>query len=287
MLQSRPSRPIFLFGHMWGHFPVPAKTPSSARRRGGPGRRLAPARTRLALEGRGLGGRLNVLLGKRIGCAIALASALVVGPPVAAFAAAYPRLESPAGLRPEIDAAVSEAAERFDLPQHWIRAVIEVESRFDPRAVSPKGAMGLMQLMPLTWGGIRQILRLGEDPFDVRDNILAGTSYLRDLRDRYGVLGMLAAYNAGPARYEAWLASGRPLPAETRSYVAVLSAKLNLHGADRVSQAGASPASPWTEAPLFLARQSEVRTRADGSEPSAAAIADNPLFARRGAGGRP
>jgi hypothetical protein len=287
MRQPRPLLSISLFGHMWGHFPVPAETASSARRRGGPGWRLAPARMRLALDGRGPGGRLNVLLGKRIGCAIALASALGVGSPVAAFAAAYPRLESPARLRSEIDAAVAEAAERFDLPPHWIRAVMEVESRMNPRAVSPKGAMGLMQLMPLTWGGIRQTLGLGEDPFDVRANILAGASYLRDLRDRYGVMGMLAAYNAGPARYEAWLRSDRPLPAETRSYVAVLSAKLKLQGADRTNQTGVTLARPWTEAPLFIVQQSEVRTRADGSEPSAAAIADNPLFPRHGAGGRP
>src|SRR5580658_11098555 len=60
------------------------------------------------------------------------------------------------------------------------------------------------------------------DPYDAHDNILAGAAYLRELDDRYGAVGFLAAYNAGPARYEDHLATGRPLPAETRAYVATL-----------------------------------------------------------------
>ncbi|WP_258272875.1 lytic transglycosylase domain-containing protein, partial [Escherichia coli] len=56
--------------------------------------------------------------------------------------------------------------------------------------------------------------------FDPRDNILAGTSYLREMYDSYGAYGMLAAYNAGPGRYQEWRDRGRPLPAETRAYVA-------------------------------------------------------------------
>ena len=63
---------------------------------------------------------------------------------------------------------------------------------------------------------------LGADPFDPHDNILAGAAYLRELHDRYGSPGFLAAYNAGPARYEDHLATGQPLPAETRAYVALL-----------------------------------------------------------------
>jgi soluble lytic murein transglycosylase-like protein len=76
--------------------------------------------------------------------------------------------------------------------------------------------MGLMQIMPETWATLRLRYGLGADPFDPHDNILAGAAYLRELHDRYGSPGFLAAYNAGPARYEDHLATGQPLPAETR-----------------------------------------------------------------------
>ena len=80
--------------------------------------------------------------------------------------------------------------------------------------------MGLMQLMPGTWARQRARFSLGQDPFDPRDNVLAGTSYLREMYDRYGAQGFLAAYNAGPGRYEDWLAGRRSLPLETHRYVA-------------------------------------------------------------------
>lgn len=129
------------------------------------------------------------------------------------------------GVRPHIVAA----AARFDLPADLIEAVIAVESGGRTGAVSPAGAMGLMQLMPGTWTALRSRLGLGADPFDPADNILAGAAYLRELLDRYGAPGFLAAYNAGPARYEASLA-GRPLPLETRLYVARLSGKQGAAG---------------------------------------------------------
>ena len=113
---------------------------------------------------------------------------------------------------------VEEASRRFGIPAHWILAVINVESAGDVRARSPKGAMGLMQIMPETWAELRLRYNLGNDPYDPHDNILAGTAYLRELRGRYGSTGFLAAYNAGPARYEEHLA-GRPLPAETQAYL--------------------------------------------------------------------
>ncbi|MET4493288.1 lytic transglycosylase domain-containing protein [Bradyrhizobium sp. LA7.1] len=113
---------------------------------------------------------------------------------------------------------VEDASRRFGVPVRWIRAVIDVESADDVRARSPKGAMGLMQIMPETWAELRQRYGLGNDPYDPHDNIIAGTAYLRELRDRYGSPGFLAANNAGPARYEEHLA-GRPLPAETHAYL--------------------------------------------------------------------
>lgn len=117
---------------------------------------------------------------------------------------------------------VREAAQRFGMPEVWIYAVIRIESAGRIRAVSSAGAMGLMQLMPGTWARQRARLMLGSDPFDPRDNIMAGTAYLREMYDSYGAAGFLAAYNAGPGRYEEWRDRGRPLPLETRRYVASL-----------------------------------------------------------------
>jgi SLT domain-containing protein len=117
---------------------------------------------------------------------------------------------------------VTEAAQRFDMPERWIHAVMRVESDGDQRSRSPKGAMGLMQIMPRTWRDLRARYGLGTNPYDPRDNILAGAAYLREMHNRYGVPGFLAAYNAGPGRYERHLATGWPLPVETRAYVTKL-----------------------------------------------------------------
>ncbi|WP_246172290.1 lytic transglycosylase domain-containing protein [Nitrospirillum amazonense] len=82
---------------------------------------------------------------------------------------------------------ISEAARRFDLPAGWIAAVIAAESDGDLHALSSKGAMGLMQLMPATWHDLQGLYHLGGDPFDPGDNILAGTAYLRTMWDRFGM----------------------------------------------------------------------------------------------------
>lgn len=119
-------------------------------------------------------------------------------------------------------ASITEASRRFDMPEHWIRAVMRVESGGDTRIVSPKGALGLMQIMPATWSELRARHRLGDDPFNPHDNIIAGTAYLREMRDRYGMPGALAAYNAGPARYEEHKLLGVPLPGETIAYLGKL-----------------------------------------------------------------
>ena len=81
-------------------------------------------------------------------------------------------------------AYIAEAAQRFGFPARWILAVMRRESAGDVRAVSEKGAMGLMQIMPDTWDELRARYGLGRDPFDPRDNILAGAAYLRELHDR-------------------------------------------------------------------------------------------------------
>ncbi|MBA8908289.1 MULTISPECIES: lytic transglycosylase domain-containing protein [Aminobacter] len=116
-------------------------------------------------------------------------------------------------------AHIREAAKRFAMPERLLRAVMHVESVGDVHAVSSKGAIGLMQIMPPTWQELRTKYRLGDDPYQPRDNILAGAAYLREMLNRFGRNGFLAAYNAGPGRYEEHLATGRPLPRETIEYV--------------------------------------------------------------------
>jgi len=145
------------------------------------------------------------------------------------FAAATIAIIAPAeaGAIDRWEAHIAEAAKRFGVPENWIRAVLDAESKGDPRTVSPKGAMGLMQLMPGTWQELRVQHNLGADPFDPRANILAGAAYLEAMRDRFGYPGLFAAYNAGPTRYEEHLRAGKPLPAETRAYVAGLESVLS------------------------------------------------------------
>jgi transglycosylase-like protein with SLT domain len=156
-----------------------------------------------------------------------------------------------------IERFVAEAALRFGIPTSWITAVMQAESRGVVRAVSPKGAMGLMQIMPDTWSGLRSRYGLGADPFDPHDNILAGAAYLRELHDRYGAAGVLAAYNAGPRRYEDHLASGRPLPAETQAYVSALAPLLREDGSVPGNVITAIIRS-WTSSPLFAVRANDV-----------------------------
>ena len=113
---------------------------------------------------------------------------------------------------------IAEASRRFGVPVAWIKAVMRAESAGESRAVSSAGAMGLMQIMPATWTDLRARHGLGRDPYDPRDNILAGTAYLREMFDRYGNVGaMLAAYNAGPGAVEKH--GGIPPYAETKAYV--------------------------------------------------------------------
>jgi D-alanyl-D-alanine carboxypeptidase len=115
---------------------------------------------------------------------------------------------------------IREASGRFGVPENWVRRVMRQESGGQEDVISWAGAMGLMQVMPDTYDGLRERYNLGDDPFDPHNNILAGTAYLREMYDRFGSPGFLAAYNAGPNRLDSYLNSGRPLPAETINYVA-------------------------------------------------------------------
>lgn len=100
--------------------------------------------------------------------------------------------------------------------------MMRVESGGDPRAVSKRGAVGLMQIMPATWRELQDRYGLGRDPYDPHDNIIAGAAYLREMHDRFGPDGSLAAYNAGPERYLKSRDDGLPLPVETQRYLAIL-----------------------------------------------------------------
>ena len=149
---------------------------------------------------------------------------------------------------------------RFGVPVAWIERVMRAESggrtMLAGRPItSHAGAMGLMQLMPGTWAEMRSAHALGADPHDPRDNILAGTAYLRAMYDRFGYPGLFAAYNAGPARYAAYLAGRTTLPAETRGYLAAVA---------ETDAIGAGPASPAPPETLF------VVDRTAGRRPNAA-----------------
>lgn len=122
---------------------------------------------------------------------------------------------------------IAHAALRFEVPQAWIVAVMSAESGGRTHLngmpiTSRAGAMGLMQLMPGTYRALARTHGLGPDPYDPRDNIMAGAAYLSAMRARFGYPGLFAAYNAGPARYAAHLRTGQPLPTETQAYIEAL-----------------------------------------------------------------
>jgi Transglycosylase SLT domain len=138
-----------------------------------------------------------------------------------------------------VDEVVKAASGRYHLDPDLINSVIHAESGFNPRAVSPKGAQGLMQLMPQTAS------HLGvANSFDPGDNLEGGTRYLRELLERYNfdLIKALAAYNAGPGRVEQY--HGVPPYYETQAYVARIIRDFNRKKlAERKAIAAKSPGS--------------------------------------------
>jgi soluble lytic murein transglycosylase-like protein len=165
------------------------------------------------------------------------------------------RTETVADWRPYI----LEASNRFGVPADWIERVMQAESRGRTTSNgrptrSSAGAIGLMQLMPSTWAEMRERLGLGRNPDDPRDNILAGTLYLRLMYDRFGYPGVFAAYNAGPQRYADYLAGRSRLPSETLGYLASV--------APSASPPVNAAVAPDPAPPLFAVRRTAGRVDA-------------------------
>jgi hypothetical protein len=147
----------------------------------------------------------------------------------------------------EIDSLIAPAAKKTGVAPDLLHAVMKQESAFRPCAVSEKGALGLMQLMPATAEHFHVA-----DPFDPQQNVQAGAALLKQLLNRYkGDLRLvLAAYNAGANRADASALSGYPLtdtyPAETQHYIAAIFADL---GMDEVTAAAGPADDTATEPP--------------------------------------
>ncbi len=145
------------------------------------------------------------------------------------------------GPHPSVDdicQTLAQAAVDNELPEEFFTRLIWQESRFSPTAVSPAGAQGIAQFMPQT-----AAMRGLTNAFEPLQALRESASYLRELRTTFrGNLGLAAAaYNAGPAQVEAWLAGRRRLPAETQAYVRIVTGS--------AAEAWASPAPPQFEAP--------------------------------------
>jgi soluble lytic murein transglycosylase-like protein len=160
---------------------------------------------------------------------LALAAALIACDPSRAEATG----RAPSGVIASADFVerwqnlIEAAGARFGMPTDWIRNVMRAESggrtELDGWPItSSAGAMGLMQVMPETYETLRRRYGLGNDPYDPRNNVMAGAAYLREMYDLFGYPNLFAAYNAGPGRLRDYLLSGRSLPDETLGYIAAL-----------------------------------------------------------------
>lgn len=224
-------------------------------------------------------------------CAIGLQASVLTpgGPSTRCSRNFHPTTLAADGLSPGADpwaAYVAEASRRFAVPENWIRAVMQAESRglaiLDGVPLASRaGAIGLMQLMPDTYAEMKSRHGLGNDPYDPRDNVLAGTAFMREMIDRYGAPGFLGAYNAGPTRFDDALAARRPLPDETRRFLADVAPRIGfaappIGGLSLIARAGelfvgtqpAARATPETSswrqlsAPLGQRRDGPMRSQA-------------------------
>lgn len=241
-------------------------------RKSPPTRTAAPTRAPLSFPAFGFARHRFGRCDWAFGAVLTVVNIVAIGlPSVCAGGSAH---ASPASIDAADDpyaAPIAEASQRFNIPAAWLLAVMRVESGGNALAVSPKGAMGLMQIMPDTWTELHARYQLGADPFDPHDNIMAGAGYLRELLDRFGTAGFLAAYNAGPSRFEDYLAGLRPLNGETQHYVSTLAHMLPDVG---IASGGTNTATSGDQhsAGLFVATSSPSSPPSDApaGHPSAA-----------------
>jgi len=173
--------------------------------------------------------------------------------------------------RPEVDATILEASERYDIPEPFIRAVIEVESNYKVRALSYKGAMGLMQLMPGTAADMGVT-----NPYDPYQNIMGGTRFLRILANRFSgdIPKVLAAYHAGGSSVAT--ADGIPYQG-TDGYVRKV---LDHYYRLKTEKEAAVSSGQWARCPRFAITGTGKRHAIPTSLPLPAA-----LYCARSAGG--
>jgi soluble lytic murein transglycosylase-like protein len=171
-------------------------------------------------------------------------------------------IASPLAAAPSATCAehLDEAAQVSGLPESLIAAVLHVESRGNSAAISPAGAKGCMQIMPTTWDSLTARYALEANVYDPRANMIGGALYLREMVERYGLPGGLAAYNAGPGRYEAWLDGRRNLPRETINYVAQIAPVSGGNAAPPRVLPVAAVEPSWRQSSLFIAFDGAVST---------------------------
>jgi soluble lytic murein transglycosylase-like protein len=246
VLEIRSAIP--LFDRMRHHSSVPTNNRAAVARSGGPGRPKGRREAALPWTGASTTACLRSF-GRSIRVIVPLFFVLTVCDLSAAAETESAAHTASSRTNGPFADSIDDASRRFGVPVQWIRSVLGAESAGDVRARSPKGAMGLMQIMPDAWTDLRLRYGLGNDPYDARDNILAGTAYLRELHDRFGSPDFIAAYNSGPTRYEEHLA-GRPLPAESQAYLEKLAPMIgsNIAGLRAVAKLRSSATS------LFVVR---------------------------------
>lgn len=208
--------------------------------------------------------------------------ALLAAPPQAA----QPCSSVVEGSSPAIDhwhALIGAASARFGIPANWIRAVMARESAgltvLDGKPITSRaGAMGLMQLMPETYAELRGRYGFGPDPYNVRDNVLAGAAYLRAMFDRYGYPGLFAAYHAGPGRMDAYLRGQKPLPEATQTYLESLVPGIEIPPIG-VQNTSAQSAKSHLD-PLYFVRRDDENPSADAARNTKALFVPLGAFAR-------
>src|SRR5258708_22321283 len=199
-MSVRPASPIPLFDRKPVNPFVPIGIFRAVARSVGQGRPQAGARALPLTEASTVARSRSVGGGARARGLIITAIVLAMtGGSISAVSAASMKTQSaPVVATNPVDpyaGYIAEASRRFGIPETWIRAVMRVESRGQVKAVSPKGAIGLMQIMPDTWTGLRLRYRLGRNPRDPHDNNLAGGAFPLEKHDRYLAAASFSAHN--------------------------------------------------------------------------------------------